>query len=252
MGGARFCLARRDAVGGPRSGTAKISSGERRRAAIDAAPTGIARERFAAQNVHSWITTPEAQEALILWRNSVERYGAPAQILHWTLFVLIALQFVSAELIDAFPRESAGRAIFVNLHESLGLAALAIVLIRLAWALVNRAPSAHGPAWQRRLARIAHVGLYMLMVAVPVAGYVLAAARGHDLALFGIELPRLIGRDRSVARAAKEVHEVLGWTMAALVVAHAGAALWHHVVAGDSTLRRMLPRRRNVEIGVGG
>jgi cytochrome b561 len=188
---------------------------------------------------------------MIQWRNTDERYGAVAQVLHWTIFALIALQFVSAELIDAFPRESAGRAAVLGIHESLGLAALALVLIRLSWRTVNPALPGAGPAWQQRLARVAHVGLYVLMVAVPVAGYVVAAARGHDLALFGFTLPQLIGRNRALARTAKDIHEILGWTLAALVGVHAAAAVWHHVVAGDTTLRRMLPRGTGVDPGLG-
>lgn len=186
---------------------------------------------------------------MIDWRNTSERYGAIAQFLHWTIFALIALQFVSAELVEAFPRTSAERAMVITVHESLGLAALALVLIRLPWRIVNPALPGHGPAWQQRLARAAHVALYALMVAAPVTGYVLAAARGHDPALFGLALPQLIGQDRALARAAKNVHEVLAWTMAALVAVHAAAAVWHHVVAGDATLRRMLPRRTGIELG---
>lgn len=182
-------------------------------------------------------------------RTSEEHYGAVTQVLHWTIFALFVLQFASAELIDAFPRDSAGRTTVVGVHESLGLAAVALVLIRVLWRTANPALAGHGPAWQRRLASAAHAGLYALMIAVPVAGYVVAAARGHDLSLFGIALPELIGRDRALARAAKDVHEVLAWTMAALVGVHAGAAIWHHVVAGDATLRRMLPRRSRLDPG---
>jgi cytochrome b561 len=186
---------------------------------------------------------------MIHWRNTEARYGALAQVLHWTIFLLIALQFATAELVDAFPRESSGRGVVVSLHESLGLATLAVVLVRLAWMLANRVPAGLGPAWQQWLARAGHLALYALMIAVPLAGYVLAAARGHDPSLFGFDLPRLLGRDRTLARSAKEVHELLGWTMAALIVAHAGAALWHHVVARDATLGRMLPGRMGADIG---
>jgi cytochrome b561 len=187
---------------------------------------------------------------MIQWRNSEVRYGTVAQMLHWTIFALIVLQFVSAELIDAFARESAGRVALVGVHESLGLATVALVLIRLLWSIANPGLPGHGPAWQQRLARAAHTGLYGLMIAVPAVGYVVAAARGHDLALFGFTLPELIGRDRALARTAKEVHEALAWTMAALVGIHAGAAIWHHVVVRDATLRRMLPWRTGMNLGL--
>jgi cytochrome b561 len=184
------------------------------------------------------------------FRNTDQRYGSIAQVLHWTIFVLIALQFGSALLVDAFPRESTERATVIGVHESLGLAALALVLIRVCWRIVNRAPPGHGPAWQQRFARGAHGGLYLLMIGVPMAGYVAAAARGHDLTLFGLALPPLFGADRTLSRAAKNVHEFLAWTLLALVGVHVAAALWHHVVARDTTLRRMLPEPTAIGFGL--
>jgi len=183
------------------------------------------------------------------WRNSTERYGTVAQVLHWTIFVLVALQFASAWVVDAFPRASDERAMVITLHESLGLAALTLVAIRLFWRVVNPTPAGDGLPWQRRVARATHAALYVLMVAVPVAGYVTALARGHDLAWFGIALPQLLGADRALSRTAMSVHEFLGWTLLAFIGVHAAAALWHHVVARDATLRRMLPRRTGIELG---
>ena len=184
---------------------------------------------------------------MIQWRNTDAHYGMVAQVLHWTIFVLIASQFVSAQLVDVFPRGSAERATVIDLHESLGLAVLALVLVRLSWRTVNPALPGHGPVWQQRAARAAHAGLYLLMLVVPIAGYVVAAGRGHELALFGFALPPLLEADRSLARTARGIHEVLAWSLAGLVAVHAAAAVWHHVVARDTTLRRMLPRRTGID-----
>jgi cytochrome b561 len=137
----------------------------------------------------------------------------------------------------------------ITLHESLGLAVLTLVAIRLLWRIVNPAPAGEGLPWQRRVARATHAGLYILMIAVPIAGYVTALARGHDLAWFGIALPPLLGADRSLSRTAIGVHEFLGWALLAFIGVHVAAALWHHVVVRDATLRRMLPRRTGIELG---
>jgi cytochrome b561 len=187
---------------------------------------------------------------MIQWRNTDEHYGSIAQFLHWTVFGCIALQFVSALLVDVFPRASTEQATVVTVHESLGLAVLALVAIRIAWRSVNAAPPVEGPRWQRRLARAAHAGLYLLMAAAPIAGCVVASARGHDLSLFGLPLPRVTGPDRALARVAKEVHGVLAWTLLSLVAVHAAAAVWHHVVVRDGVLRRMLPRGKRVALGL--
>lgn len=181
------------------------------------------------------------------WRNTSKRYGAVARWLHWSFVALIAFQMIGAQLIDAFPRESFGRRFMLDSHESVGLAALLLVAARLAWKLANPAPAGVGPPWQQRLARIGHGALYVLLVAIPVVGYVVATARGHDPAFFGLTVPSLFEKSRSLARAAKEIHEVLGWTLVTLALAHAGAALWHHVAMRDDTLRRMLPQREDVD-----
>lgn len=187
---------------------------------------------------------------MVQWRNSGERFGAVAQGLHWGIFVLIVYQMIGALLIDAFPRESTGRQFMLDAHESVGLATLLVVLARVAWRFVDPGPPGFGPPWQQRLARFGHGALYALLLAVPMVGYFVACARGHAPAFFGLDLPSFVDRDRNLARTIKEVHEVLAWTLVALVAAHAAVALWHHLVAGEGVLRRMLPlRRRKADLG---
>jgi cytochrome b561 len=177
------------------------------------------------------------------WRNSADRYGAGAQILHWALFALIAFQLVEVQFVDAFARESAGRAFVLAAHETGGMTVLALVYVRLVWKYLNDAPLEYGPLWQQRAARLAHASMYVLLVAIPLIGYVVASARGQDPLFFGVPLPAVVDGDRALARTTREIHETLSWTLAAIVAAHAAAALWHHFVARDAVMRKMLPRR---------
>jgi len=180
---------------------------------------------------------------MIQWRNTADRYGAAAQFLHWALLTLLAFQMIAVQFVDAFPRDSAGRAFMLASHESIGMTVLLLVLVRLTWRASNEAPLEYGPLWQQQVARLTHVSMYALMIVIPLVGYVVASARGQDPVFFGAGLPAVVGRDRTLARSTKEIHEVLSWVLVAIVVAHAGAALWHHFVARDDVLRRMLPRR---------
>jgi cytochrome b561 len=180
---------------------------------------------------------------LLQWRNTATRFGAVAQSLHWLMLALIVFQMVGVQFIDAFPKGSAGRSLLTAAHESAGVLVLLLVAFRLAWRSANLAPAASGPPWQRRLALAGHAALYLLMIAVPVAGYVVASARGHGPAFFGATLPPAMAQDRPFARTAQEVHELLAWTLVALAVAHAAVAIWHHRVLRDDVLTRMLPRR---------
>ena len=96
--------------------------------------------------------------------------------------------------------------------------------------------------WLDPAAPIAHYGLYVLLVAVPVVGIVLQFARGDALPLFGLaEIPSPWLKDRAFAHSVKEVHEVLAHALVILAVMHAAAALIHHWIFRDRTLVRMLP-----------
>ena len=174
---------------------------------------------------------------------SPDAYGAVARFLHWALFALILVQVPGGLLIDAFPRASEARVLVLSTHTSLGIAALLLVLARIARRLATRGIEPEGPRWQRRLAGAAHVALYVLMVAVPIVGYLLADARGRGIPFFGLDAPEWLPTDRALAGTLEDVHETLSWALVAVVAVHVVAALWHHFVLRDGTLRRMLPMR---------
>jgi cytochrome b561 len=170
-------------------------------------------------------------------------YGAIARLLHWTMFALIAVQVVGGLAIEWFPRASDGRVFMLSTHTTLGIVAFLLVLARIARRLAERGLPPEGPLWQRRLASAAHGPLYALMVAVPLVGYLLADARGRGIPFFGLDMPEWIATDRNLAHTLEDVHSTLAWVLVGVVALHAAAALWHHFVLKDDTLRRMLPSR---------
>lgn len=182
------------------------------------------------------------------WRNSSERYGAVAQFLHWGMFVLIALNFIGGEVMGELPKKTAIRGFAFDAHETLGLIVLFLLFLRISWKMANPAPVEPGPGWQRNAARIAHALLYVLLVAIPITGYVMVNAKGHHAAFFAWDVPSLVAKDESLARAVEDVHEVLANALLVLVAVHVAAALWHHVIERDGVLRRMLPRKRGGEL----
>ncbi len=97
------------------------------------------------------------------------------------------------------------------------------------------------PAWQKFAANLMHVALYVFMIAMPLLGWLILSAQGEVIPYFGINLPPLIGKSESVAKWAKEIHEVGGTLGYVLVGLHTLAALYHHYVVRDNCLRRMLP-----------
>src|SRR5690606_33526113 len=95
------------------------------------------------------------------------------------------------------------------------------------------------------VASLTHWALYALMFAIPISGWVFNSASGFPLQWFKqFNLPAIAARSEELAALSRQVHELGFWLLVLLVLAHAGAALFHHVVQRDDTLRRMLPSWR--------
>jgi cytochrome b561 len=100
------------------------------------------------------------------------------------------------------------------------------------------------PAWQQRASHAVHGLLYVLFFAVPLAGWAYSSAAGFPIVVFGVlPLPDFVSPDKALAEAIKPLHKILAFTLAALVLAHVGAALKHHFVDRDGLLDRMRPGR---------
>lgn len=179
-------------------------------------------------------------------RNSDHRWGAVSQLLHWATVALIAwLAWLGLTMVDMPPTPAKINA--YALHKSLGLTVLALVALRLAWRLFAGAPRPEPgiPAWQARIASTTHWALYALLFAMPISGWVFNSASGYPLQWFKqVNLPPIAGRSEALADAAVGLHEAGFWLLLVLVLAHAGAAFYHHLFQGDDTLRRMLPAPR--------
>lgn len=176
-------------------------------------------------------------------RNRSDRYGTPSIALHWLMLLLLVAVYTTVNLTELFPKGSVQRDGLRAWHFALGLSVLVLVIVRLAVNLSDRPPgiAPEPPAWQARSARLMHVALYALMIGLPLLGWLLLSARGRPIPFFGFELPPLIGENRSLAKIIKELHEIGGNCGYLLVAVHAGAALFHHYLVRDNTLRRMLP-----------
>jgi cytochrome b561 len=176
-------------------------------------------------------------------------YGPFAKTLHWVtlLFVLAAWALGTfGDDLSEGPTRDAG----LLTHIWIGLTVLVLALVRIPWRIANPAPRLVRTEFARWLvewtdpaARIMHYVLYALLVLVPCVGIALQFARGHSLPIFGLAaIPSPWIADKALAGSLKEVHEILANLLVILALFHMTAALIHHWVFGDSTLRRMLPR----------
>jgi cytochrome b561 len=179
------------------------------------------------------------------WRNSAQRYGSLSIALHWLMLLLIAAVYACIELRELFPKGSDPREALKTWHFMLGLSVFALAWLRLAVHLSGPVPGiAPEPSrWVKLSAQLMHVALYVLMIGLPLVGWLILSASGKPIPFFGLQLPALVGENKDLADLFKEIHETGGTVGYFLIGLHAAAALYHHYFVRDDTLRRMLPDR---------
>lgn len=177
------------------------------------------------------------------WRNTADRWGRMAQWLHWSvaglIFALMALGWIAK-----FTPLSPGKLTLFYWHKSLGMLVLALVLVRLGWRARNPAPPLPGnlPKWEPVMAHATHALLYVLMILMPVTGWLINSASGIPFKIFWVlPLPAITSVSTHLEHIFEVFHLVLFWVLAIVLLGHIGAALRHHFLLHNSILRRMLP-----------
>jgi cytochrome b561 len=170
-------------------------------------------------------------------------YTGTAIAIHWIAGALIVgnlafgLYMVDLQISPAKLR-------YYSWHKWAGVTIFLVSAARLLWRLAHPAPALPSsmPAWQRSAANASHHLLYVLFFAAPLSGWLFSSAAGFQTVYFGVlPIPDLLGKNEELADALQLVHRYVNYTLAALVIVHAAAALKHHLVDGDDVLARMLP-----------
>lgn len=176
------------------------------------------------------------------WRNTTERYGGLSIGLHWLMLLLLMAVYACIELREFYPKGSDLRNLLKTWHFMLGLAVFVLVWVRF-WPIMT-SPFPHitpAPArWLALPAKTMHLALYGLMIIMPLLGWLILSAEGKAIPFFGLSLPPLVHESKKIADLAQEIHEFGGTLGYFLIGFHASAALFHHYVLRDNTLRRML------------
>lgn len=174
-----------------------------------------------------------------------QRFTPLSIIMHWVMAVLIAAVHACILIRESYPQGSDVREGLKAWHFMLGLSVLALVIIRIFARLFGTTPKIvpEPPAWQAWLAKSTHLALYAFMLAMPIAGWLILSASGKTIPFFGLELPPLIAQSKAFAAQVKELHETVGTVGYFLIGLHSFAALFHHYIAKDDVLRRMMPGR---------
>ncbi|MCM2293880.1 cytochrome b [Allorhizobium sp. BGMRC 0089] len=171
------------------------------------------------------------------------RYRGLQRAIHWAMALIIisalALGLYCSYLAPGTPL----REFLLDIHKSLGMTALVLIVLRLPVRAVYGEPS-----WQKRPSLLvragahgAHMLLYVLMILMPVTGYITSGASGHDLPWFGLfTWPNILPMDRDLSRLAGMIHHFGAYTFFAVLGLHLAAVAWHRLVKKDEVLSRML------------
>ena len=181
-------------------------------------------------------------------QNSERRYGAVAIALHWLMALLLSALVALGLYMTRLPDVGfdTWKIRLILSHKQLGILALMLVAVRLLWRLGNVMPRLVEtlPDWQKVAARFVHLCFYAPMLALPVTGWLMSSATGISVSFFGLfTLPDLVSYDDRLFHTLDDVHRYLGDALVACMAVHIGAALRHHWLLRDNTLKKMLPGR---------
>lgn len=174
-----------------------------------------------------------------------QQYTGTAKVLHWLVALLIIGLFALGQYMSDLSMSPRKLQLY-SWHKWFGVTVFLLVLIRLSWRLTHQPPAlpALMPKLQRIASHIGHTALYVLMLAIPVSGWLMSSAKGYQTVWFGVlPLPDLLGKDKQLGDMLAELHGALNGLMMFIVVVHALAALKHHFIDRDDVLKRMLPSR---------
>ena len=168
-------------------------------------------------------------------------YTPVAKSLHWLMAVLILGLLALGIYMHELPL-SPQKLTLYSWHKWAGVTVFLLVWLRLAWRVSHRPPAlpaAMSPP-MRLAAHAGHAALYGLMVVIPLSGWLMSSAKGFQTVWFGVlPIPDLVGRDKALGDFLQEAHEALNLLLMLILGGHLAAALWHHFVLKDDTLRRM-------------
>jgi cytochrome b561 len=182
----------------------------------------------------------------MFWKNTNSHYGTLSIALHWFMFLLMAAVYAAIELRELFPKGSDPREALKTLHFMLGLSVLLLVTLRI-YARVSTPTPMIVPGVSRAqhlAAKLGHLSLYGLMIAMPILGWLMLSAAAKPIPFFGLELPALIDANKELAKSLKEIHQTIGVIGYYLIGIHVLAALYHHHIRKDNTMTRILPLKK--------
>ncbi|MGM0562867.1 MAG: cytochrome b [Pseudomonadota bacterium] len=175
-------------------------------------------------------------------KNTRNAYGWIAIALHWLVAIAVIGLFALGLWMTGLSYYHEWYHPAPNIHKSIGILLFIALTVRLLWKLFNPAPQPEPTlkTWEVVASTAAHWGLYLLLFALMISGYLISTAKGDAISVFGLfNVPATLTGEGQ-ADLAGEIHYWLAWSVIGLASVHALAALKHHFIDRDATLLRML------------
>lgn len=172
----------------------------------------------------------------------MEKYHVSARILHWVMAVLIVgLLGAGIWMADFLAKDAVFRGQVYALHKSFGVVALILVVLRIFNRFYRKPPALceEFSVFERWSAHFVHILLYVLMVAIPLSGYVMSNGYGYEVHLFGLKMPNLLGKNVEIGQIAGKIHKFGAYAIILALILHVAGALKHHFIDKNPVLKKI-------------
>lgn len=173
---------------------------------------------------------------------SIQKYPLTTRLLHWIAALIVIAIIAVGMILEDLPKGTPIRGTMFMLHISFGFVVLGLTVLRLANRLVTVVPPPEPglPRHMILLSKAKSLVMYLLLLALPVIGWAGVSANGRPVRFFGMELPGLLAENKELGHQLMELHGAWGIILGVIVILHVAAAMYHHHVRRDNTVRRML------------
>jgi cytochrome b561 len=184
--------------------------------------------------------------AIPVREESARAYAPTLQFLHWFTAALMFSVIPVAWVMVSLPEGTALRPVLFGIHKSIGVIILICAGTRVVLRTIHPAPVLAGRmgALAAALARASHVLLYVVLLAMPISGYLMSADGVHSFPFFGLFTVPHLPKNAWVESAGERIHLVGQWAVYGLIMLHLMATAWHVAFRRDGILNRMLPQQR--------
>lgn len=175
-------------------------------------------------------------------KNTSTSYGTVTKLFHWIMAIMIIGVVTVGFIMTRLAPSDFKWSLYGN-HKATGVVLLSLIPLRILWRLFSKIPKLPEtvPSWQRLAAHANIFLLYVLMVVMPLSGFLMSVMSGRSIDMFGLFTIEGFEKNQALSSQAHEIHMTIAWGIAGLIVLHTLGALYHHFIRKDNVLKRMLP-----------